>query len=61
LADAVTRRSPATRVVFMSGYAEDAIVHHGQLDKGVLLLSKPFRNVELARILREALGRHSTA
>ena len=61
LADAVTRRSPATRVVFMSGYPEDAIVHHGQLDKGVLLLSKPFRNVELARILREALGRRPTA
>ena len=61
LADAVIRRSPSTRIVFMSGYAEDAIVHHGQLDKGVLLLSKPFRNVELARILREALGKRPTA
>lgn len=55
LANEVKRRWPRTKVVFMSGYTENAIVHHGQLDAGVLLLSKPFRKSDLARILRDAL------
>jgi CheY-like chemotaxis protein len=55
LADEVVRRWPKTRVVFMSGYTEDAVVHHGRLDAGVLLLSKPFRKNDLAQILRQAL------
>jgi PAS domain S-box-containing protein len=55
LADEVVRRRPKTRVVFMSGYTEDAVVHHGRLDAGVLLLSKPFRKNDLAQILRQAL------
>ncbi|MBI3196976.1 MAG: PAS domain S-box protein [Rhodospirillales bacterium] len=55
LADEVARRWPKTRIVFMSGYTEDAVVHHGRLDAGVLLLSKPFRKNDLAQILRQAL------
>ncbi|MDP1963627.1 MAG: PAS domain S-box protein [Reyranella sp.] len=55
LADEILRRRPKTRVVFMSGYTEDAVVHHGRLDAGVLLLSKPFRKIDLAQILRQAL------
>lgn len=55
LADEVVRRWPKTRVVFMSGYTEDAVVHHGRLDAGVVLLSKPFRKNDLAQILRQAL------
>jgi hypothetical protein len=39
----------------MSGYAEDAVVHHGVIDAGVLLLTKPFRKGELARMARRAL------
>ncbi|CAN5918365.1 hypothetical protein BH11PSE3_BH11PSE3_24050 [soil metagenome] len=55
LADEVTRRWPATRIVFMSGYTETAIVHNGRLDAGVLLLSKPFRKGDLAQMVRQAL------
>lgn len=39
----------------MSGYTENAIVHHGRLDRGVHLLSKPFRIDELGRKLREVI------
>ena len=55
LADEVTRRWPTTKLVFMSGYTENAIVHYGRLDPGVLLLSKPFRKSDLAQIVRRAL------
>ena len=55
LAEEAIRRWPKTKVVFMSGYTEDAIVHQGQLDPGVLLLNKPFRKIDLAQILRQAL------
>jgi CheY-like chemotaxis protein len=55
LAEEVTRRHSQTRVVFMSGYTEDAIIHQGRLDPGVFLLSKPFRKGDLAQIIRQAL------
>jgi len=55
LADEVKRRWPVTKVVFMSGYTENAIIHHGRLDAGVFLLSKPFRKSDLAQIVRRAL------
>ena len=32
----------------MSGYTENAIIHHGRLDAGILLISKPFRRADLA-------------
>jgi hypothetical protein len=41
--------------VFMSGYAENAVLHDGMPDAGVLLLSKPFRKQDLAQIIRQAL------
>ncbi len=53
LADEVTRRWPATKLVFMSGYTENAIGQHGRLDPDVLLLSKPFRKSDL----RKSFGR----
>ncbi len=63
LADEVARRWPKTKIVFMSGYSEEAITHHGRLDDGVLLLSKPFRKCDLAKMIRRALDgeRGSTA
>jgi hypothetical protein len=51
----LVRRRPATRVLFTSGYTENAIMHHGRLDPGVLLLAKPYRKVDLARMIRTAL------
>jgi PAS domain S-box-containing protein len=48
---------PGLEVVYMSGYAPSAIVHGGRLDAGVLHISKPFRRIDLARIVRTALKR----
>src|SRR5579859_8028 len=47
---------PGLKVLFMSGYTENAIVHHGKLDDGVHLLSKPFKRDQLARKVAEVLG-----
>jgi hypothetical protein len=43
-------------VLFTSGYTDNAIIHHGRLDDGVLLLSKPYRKSLLANMVRVALG-----
>ncbi len=46
---------PDLAVLFTSGYTENAIIHHGRLDEGVHLLSKPYREPELSRKLRAVL------
>jgi CheY-like chemotaxis protein len=56
LADAMAKRRPGLKMLFTSGYTENAIVHHGRLDPGVLLLAKPYRNADLARMVRRALA-----
>ena len=56
LADKIARRRAPLRVLFTSGYTENAIVHHGRLDPGVLLLAKPYRRSDLARMIRTALS-----
>lgn len=55
LADVALRRRPDLRVLFTSGYTEDAIVHQGRLDPGVNLLGKPYRRVDLAEKVRRVL------
>ena len=55
LADQARRRRPALKVLFTSGYTQTAIIHHGRLDPGVLLLAKPYRKIDLARMIRKAL------
>jgi CheY-like chemotaxis protein len=55
LADEAKRRRPSLKVLYTSGYTENAIVHHGRLDPGVLLLAKPYRKADLARMVRVAL------
>ncbi len=55
LADEIARRRPGTRVLFTSGYTENAIVHHGRLDPGVALLNKPYRKKDLAEKVRQVL------
>jgi CheY-like chemotaxis protein len=55
LADQARRRRPSLKVLFTSGYTQTAIVHHGRLDPGVLLLAKPYRKIDLARKIRTAL------
>ncbi len=46
---------PELKVVFMSGYTEDAVVHNGRLDPGIGLLEKPFSRRSLAFAIRDAL------
>ncbi|MCP3474795.1 PAS domain S-box protein [Bradyrhizobium sp. CCGUVB1N3] len=55
LADEILKTRPDLKVVYTSGYTENAIIHHGRLDSGVRLLAKPYRKSDLARILRKAL------
>jgi len=56
LADAARQRRPGLRVLYTSGYTENAIVHHGRLDPGVMLLPKPYRRADLARAVRTAFA-----
>ena len=56
LADEVARLRPGVKVLYTSGYTDNAIVHHGKLDDGVMLLTKPYRRNRLAEMIRKALG-----
>jgi len=56
LVDEALKRRPGLKTLYTSGYTENAIVHHGRLDSGVLLLAKPYRKSELARMFRLALA-----
>lgn len=55
LAKATKELRPDIKILFTSGYTENAIVHHGRLDRGVELLSKPYRRQELATKVRKVL------
>lgn len=55
LFDRLSQERPDMRVLFMSGYADDAIVHHGVLDPCVHFLPKPFSTEALACKIREVL------
>ncbi len=55
LANKMTERIPALKVLFISGYADHAIVHDGVLDDGIAFLQKPFSSQTLGRKIREIL------
>jgi len=48
---------PGLKVLFTTGYARNAIVHHGRLDPGVELITKPFAYADLAARVRDMLDR----
>jgi PAS domain S-box-containing protein len=55
LADQLAPQRPGMRVLFMSGYTDDQIVHHGALEEGIAFLPKPFTPDALAFKVREIL------
>jgi PAS domain S-box-containing protein len=55
LAENARVRRPALRLLYTSGYTEDAVLHRGRIDSGVQLLNKPYRKLDLAVKVREAL------
>ena len=57
LAERVREQSPTVRVLFMSGYADEAVSRNGALDPDAAFLEKPFSSSGLARMVREVLDR----
>ena len=55
LADEARKRHPNLKVLFTTGYAKNAIVHHGRLDADVSLIGKPFTFAELSEKVRAVL------
>ncbi|HUP92268.1 MAG TPA: ATP-binding protein [Solimonas sp.] len=56
LAEAACRLRPELKVLFTSGYTDNAIAQHGRFGSGLHLLSKPYRRIELAQKVRAALS-----
>ena len=55
LAERLIVTRPTTKVLFMSGYTEEAIVHHGVIDGETEFIGKPFTPLELAHKIRTVL------
>ncbi len=56
LAVEALNRRPSLKILYTSGYSEKAMIHDGYLEPGVLMLAKPYRKVDLARMIRAALA-----
>src|SRR6202000_2183692 len=54
LAEEVAQRRTGIKVLYTSGYTDNAVVHHGRLDQGVQLLTKPYRKPHLAKMVGQA-------
>ena len=57
VAEKVTALRPDIKVLYMSGYTDDAIVHHGVLSHDMPFIQKPFSPITLRKKIREVLGR----
>ena len=58
LAEQAQLQNPDLKVLYMTGYSRNAVVHQGRLDEGVDLLQKPISQAELAHRVRVVLDRH---
>jgi two-component system, cell cycle sensor histidine kinase and response regulator CckA len=61
LADRLANDRPATKVLYMSGYTDDAIVRHGVLNPGIWFINKPFTAADLTGKVREVLDSVASA
>ena len=55
LAERLSRTSPSMRILFMSGYSDEAVDRHGEISPNAALIEKPFTDRTLARKVREVL------
>jgi CheY-like chemotaxis protein len=55
LAEEAVRFSPSLKILYMTGYSRNAIVHQGRLDAGVELIQKPLTGEQLAAAVRKML------
>lgn len=56
LADEALKQQPSMRVLFMTGFTRNAVVHNGVVDQGVTLLTKPFTSDELCGVVQRLLA-----
>jgi FixJ family two-component response regulator len=57
LVDNITKLDRCMKVLYTSGYTDDAIVRHGVLDAGIAFIQKPFTPEQLLTRVRDVLGR----
>jgi FixJ family two-component response regulator len=55
MAAQIRKRDPHMKLLFVSGYSDDALLHHGVFDSGVAFLQKPFKMTDLLKHLRRIL------
>ena len=56
LADAIRTQRPELKVLFITGYAENAVLNHGHLEPGMHVITKPFAMEALASRIREVIA-----
>ena len=60
VADAARVLRPNLKVLFITGYAENAVIGHGMLDPGMEIITKPFNTDALAAEIRDMLDRDAS-
>jgi len=55
LSEKILKIIPKIKIIFMSGYTDDAIVKHGVLEEGINFIQKPFTPQQLIKVIKEVL------